>query len=111
MTISEALKRMGECVHMVRASPVTSEFSFQLDTEAIELLRGLLIPELKPPTATLNVEQFVERRQLYSETGKAMLRKAEDFRHCTHKNADGSDARFSAGSNGELLCVCGNRWD
>jgi hypothetical protein len=119
MTLDEALKRMGECVHMVKQDTNTSRLSANLDEEALELLRGVVgglrpeatLGELIRPTPTLNVEQFIERRELMITAGRSLIRMGEDFRNCTHKNTDGSDARFSAGSNGELLCICGNRWD
>lgn len=65
---------------------------------------------LDVPADKLNVEAFVKRKQELITLARETIRDAEDFKHCNHKNPDGTDARYPIG-NGELACICGNRWD
>lgn len=77
----------------------------------LELLSvGDFMTTIHVPDDKLDVEAFVARKQKLVTFAREMLADAEDFKHCSHKNPDGSDARYPTG-NGETACICGNKWD
>lgn len=59
---------------------------------------------------SLNVAKFIARRDRLRARAAAQITEGEDFKYCSHKNPNGSDARYPTG-NGETACVCGNKWD
>lgn len=59
---------------------------------------------------SLNVEAFMKRRGKLQLQAVALRAEGENFKYCSHKNPDGSDARYPIG-NGETACACGNKWD
>lgn len=59
---------------------------------------------------SLDVETWLKRRDYLRTKASLLLSEAENFKYCSHKNPDGSDARYPIG-NGERGCGCGNKWD
>jgi hypothetical protein len=66
--------------------------------------------EAKARLGGLSVRGFVSRKNRLICIAQALRAEAEDHKYCSHKNTDGSDARYPTG-NGELACICGNKWD
>jgi hypothetical protein len=64
----------------------------------------------KPSPNSLNVHEYIARREQLRADANVIRADAEDFNYCSHKNPDGSDARYPTG-NGETACICGNKWD
>jgi hypothetical protein len=63
-----------------------------------------------PKVGSLTAQAFVARRNKMRVAAEELRADAENFKYCSHKNSDGSDARYPIG-NGELACDCGNKWD
>lgn len=63
-----------------------------------------------PALNSLSVSQWTARKMRLINHGNALREEANNFKYCSHKYTDGSDARYSTG-NGEKTCVCGNKWD
>ncbi len=66
--------------------------------------------EAKARLGGLSVRAFESRKRRLRGIADAVRGDAENFKYCSHKNDDGSDARYPIG-NGELGCICGNKWD
>lgn len=58
----------------------------------------------------LDVVAWKARQAKLKMHANRLLEEAENFKYCSHKNPDGSDARYPTG-NGETACICGNKWD
>lgn len=64
----------------------------------------------KPEEHSLNVQAFEQRRDQLRLVAYVLQESAARFKYCSHKNADGSDARYPTGA-GEMACNCGEKWD
>lgn len=59
---------------------------------------------------SLDVVQFTRRKNELQEDAYVALTNANDTKYCSHKNPDGSDARYATGG-GARACICGEKWD
>jgi len=85
----------------------------EVSNNASEILKSLRHWKkifVKPNLNSLSVVAYTARRDQLREDAEALRADAENSKYCNHKNEDGSDARYPIG-NGELGCICGNKWD